>query len=102
MKQHVQDLSSDATSLLRQATGGLDDAIDRWRGAEPILATDFTTDRRLYSEFWRLSNDLISRLPPKAQRERPSKRRPPISFLPRRAAPAHDFSPLMSASFTRR
>jgi thioesterase DpgC len=68
MKQHVQDLSSDATSLLRQATGGLDDAIDRWRGAEPILATDFTTDRRLYSEFWRLSNDLISRLPPKPKR----------------------------------
>jgi thioesterase DpgC len=68
MKQHVQDLSPDATSLLRQATGGPDDAIDRWRGAEPILATDFTTDRRLYSEFWRLSNDLISRLPPKPRR----------------------------------
>jgi (3,5-dihydroxyphenyl)acetyl-CoA 1,2-dioxygenase len=67
MKQPMQH-APDALSLLRQATGGLDDTIERWRGAEPIMATDFTTDRRLYSEFWRLSADMLARLPPKPKR----------------------------------
>jgi thioesterase DpgC len=54
-------------SVLRQATG-IDEPIDRWRGAEPAIATDFTTDRRLYGEFWRLSAEIVARLPPKPGR----------------------------------
>jgi len=56
----------DMMSALR--ADGLDRQIDRWRGAEPAIATDFATDRRLFGEFWRLSAEIIARLPPKPQR----------------------------------
>jgi thioesterase DpgC len=58
----------DALSILRQTADALAPQIDRWRGAEPAIATDFATDRRLFGEFWRLSAELIARLPPKPQR----------------------------------
>jgi thioesterase DpgC len=64
----MQDHIADAISALRQATGGTDEPIERWRGAEPPIATDFATDRRLYGEFWRLSNEIVARLPPKPRR----------------------------------
>jgi thioesterase DpgC len=51
-----------------QAADGPDRQIERWRGAEPAIATDFTTDHRLFGEFWRLSGEIIARLPPKPQR----------------------------------
>ena len=66
-KQQMHDLTADSLSALRQATG-LGEPVDRWRGAEPAIATDFTTDRRLYGEFWRLSGEIIARLPPKPKR----------------------------------
>lgn len=68
MKQQMQDLTADLVALVRQTTGGLDEPIDRWRGAEPTIATDFATDRRLYGEFWRRSNEIIACLPPKPKR----------------------------------
>ena len=58
----------DLISTLKRATEGLDRQIDRWRGAEPAIATDFTTDRRLFGEFWQLSGEVIAHLPPKPQR----------------------------------
>ncbi len=66
MTQHAQDSSVDLISTLRRA--GDDRQIDRWRGAEPAIATDFATDRRLFGEFWRLSDELVAHLPPKPQR----------------------------------
>ena len=68
MTQATQDQSNDAIALLRQVIGGLDASIDRWRGAEPVMATDFATDRRLYSEFWRLSDEMLAHLPTKPKR----------------------------------
>jgi thioesterase DpgC len=68
MKQQMPDVSADLFAVLRQAAGGLDETIDRWRGAEPAMATDLEMDRRLYSEFWRLSNEILARLPPKPTR----------------------------------
>jgi thioesterase DpgC len=68
MNQHMQDDFASSLSRLRRMLGGLDQEIDRWRGAEPAIATDFATDRRLYGEFWRLSAEIIARLPPKPKR----------------------------------
>jgi thioesterase DpgC len=64
----MPETSADALSILRQTADALAPQIDRWRGAEPAIATDFTTDRRLFGEFWRLSAELITRLPPKPKR----------------------------------
>lgn len=64
----MPDVSVDPMSELRQAADGFDATIDRWRGAEPAMATDFETDRRLHAEFWRLSDEILSRLPPKPER----------------------------------
>ena len=61
----MQDASADALAALRRATPGSDETIERWRGAEPALATDFATDRRLFGEFWRLSNEVLAALPAK-------------------------------------
>lgn len=66
MGQPMQFL--DGLAILRQATSGLDTQIERWRGAEPAIATDFATDRRLCGEFWRLSDDILARLPSKPRR----------------------------------
>jgi thioesterase DpgC len=68
MKQHMQELTADAIAMLRRVTGDTVEQIERWRGAEPAIATDFTTDHRLYGEFWRLSDEIIARLPAKPQR----------------------------------
>jgi thioesterase DpgC len=64
----MPNATADALAALRRSTPGLDATIDRWRGAEPALATDFTTDRRLFGEFWRLSNEVLAALPAKPQR----------------------------------
>ena len=64
----MKDASADAIALLRRSTGGSEATIERWRGAEPALATDFATDRRLFGEFWRLSNEVLASLPAKPQR----------------------------------
>ena len=64
----MQDAYPDELSALRQSAPGLDATIERWRSAEPALATDFANDRRHYGEFWRLSNEVIAALPPKPQR----------------------------------
>src|SRR5436190_5474573 len=58
----------DAISVLRREVPELAPQIDRWRGAEPAITTDFATDRRLFGEFWQLSADLVARLPRKPQR----------------------------------
>lgn len=64
----MPETSPDAISVLRQAADEFAPLIDRWRGAEPAIATDFATDRRLFGEFWRLSADLVARLPRKPAR----------------------------------
>lgn len=64
----MQNGSVDAVSALRRDVTALAPQIDRWRGAEPAIATDFTTDRGLFGEFWRLSAELIARLPRKPDR----------------------------------
>ncbi|MDQ8728926.1 enoyl-CoA hydratase/isomerase family protein [Bradyrhizobium sp. LHD-71] len=66
--QHMNDRPADPIAALRQAAAGLDLPVDRWRGAEPASVTDFASDRRLCSEFWHLSHDIIARLPPKPAR----------------------------------
>jgi (3,5-dihydroxyphenyl)acetyl-CoA 1,2-dioxygenase len=66
MTQHAKDQSVDLIAVLRAAAD--DRQIDRWRGAEPAIATDFATDHRLFGEFWRLSAEIIAHLPPKPQR----------------------------------
>lgn len=68
MTRQAQETSVDMLATLRQVTEGLDHEIDRWRGAEPAIATDFATDRRLYGEFWRLSADILARLLAKPKR----------------------------------
>lgn len=68
MEQHVQGSSTPPISLLRQAFEGRDEQIDRWRAAEPADVMDFSIDRRIYSDFWRLSNNIIAKLPPKPKR----------------------------------
>ena len=45
-----------------------EDAIETWRAAEPRVFADFSTDCQRCSEFWRLSRDLIERLPRKPAR----------------------------------
>jgi thioesterase DpgC len=66
MTQNAQDSSVDLIAALRAVAD--DRQIDRWRGAEPAIATDFATDHRLFGEFWRLSAEIIAHLPPKPQR----------------------------------
>jgi hypothetical protein len=68
MTQPAQDPTVDLISTLKRTADGLDRQVDRWRGAEPAIATDFATDRRLFGEFWRLSAEMIAALPPKPQR----------------------------------
>jgi len=68
MSQVRQAGSIDGISVLRREVSELAPQIDRWRGAEPALATDFATDRRLFGEFWRLSAELIAHLPRKPER----------------------------------
>ena len=57
----------DLISTLRRAAATIGRSTE-WRGAEPAIATDFATDRRLFGEFWRLSDELVAHLPPKPQR----------------------------------
>jgi thioesterase DpgC len=53
-----------ATSTAQVTEG----AIETWRAAEPRVFPDFSTDCQRCSEFWRLSLDLIERLPKKPAR----------------------------------
>ena len=51
------------------SAAGLDpSAVEAWLAAEPDGIAGFDEDRRRYSEFWRLSDALIERLPKKPAR----------------------------------
>lgn len=60
--------AASVTNQLR-AAGLADSAIAEWVNAEQSRTTDYDGDRHHYSQFWRLSNDLIARLPEKPARE---------------------------------
>lgn len=52
-----------------RAAGLADSSIAEWVNAEQSGTTDYSGDRHRYSQFWRLSNDLVARLPEKSARE---------------------------------
>jgi (3,5-dihydroxyphenyl)acetyl-CoA 1,2-dioxygenase len=43
-------------------------SLDEWRTAEPHATATFAEDRVRYSRFWRLSDQLVARLPPPGRR----------------------------------
>ena len=58
-----------STIAARVSAAGLDpSAVEAWLAAEPDGIAGFDEDRRRYSEFWRLSDALIERLPKKPAR----------------------------------
>jgi len=58
-----------ATHSLR-ATGLDDNAIAEWLAAAPREAMDFGHDRSRYTHFWKKSEELVQRLPPRPKRNR--------------------------------
>jgi thioesterase DpgC len=63
----MQDASAAAACL--EAAGLDQSATKAWLAAEPAGTGGFDEDRQRYGAFWRLSEELIGRLPRKAQRK---------------------------------
>jgi enoyl-CoA hydratase/carnithine racemase len=58
-----------AAATLRLRSAGLDtSAVDQWLAAAPRDTADFAQDRSRYRDFWKMSDDLIGRLPRKPKR----------------------------------
>jgi thioesterase DpgC len=58
-----------ATTARCLRSAGLEELdIAEWTAAEPPETTDYQSDRRRYSDFWRRCNELVDRLPPKSAR----------------------------------
>jgi thioesterase DpgC len=65
----VEMISRDGHPQSLTAAGLPSDDIGRWLQGEPKGITNFPADRESFSNFWRLSADLLRRLPLKAHRD---------------------------------